>query len=114
MSIYFCCIHTPMHYLRLLAERRLTAMLVALAITAVMALISAVPAWAARATRLLPRGAHLLAPFADSPGEGGAIHVTHLMQRLVFAHVVVEVLHGVSMGHGWLPPIAPPWQELAT
>ena len=116
MSIYFCCVHTPMHYLRLVSASRVTAAAIALVITAAMALISAVPAWAARATSMLPKGARLLAPFSESPtgdGTGSAIHVTHMMQKLVVAHVIVEVLHGVSMGSAWLPSIGPPWQALA-
>ena len=114
-------------------------MATALTITAVMAVISAVPAWSARATQLLPKGARLLAPFSERDGERGAIHVTHMMQRLVLAHVrlslsnalalvkcaltggsldllapqvVVEALSAASQGQLWLPPIKPPWLAL--
>ena len=68
-------------------QHQTTAVATALTITATMAVISAVPAWSARATRLLPKGARLLAPFSEQgDGESGAIHVTHMMQRLVLAH----------------------------
>ena len=87
MSCYFCFVHTPMHYMRLLMQQQVAAVATALTITAVMAVISAVPAWSARATQLLPKGARLLAPFSERDGERGAIHVTHMMQRLVLAHV---------------------------
>ena len=113
MSLYFVCVHTPMHYFRLLAERRVTAVVAALGITAGMALISAVPVWSVRMTRLLPKGARMLAPFSDGRdaegGVGGPIHVTHMMQRLVCAHVGVEILRCMSVGEPWLPPVLPPW-----
>ena len=113
MSLYFVCVHTPLHYMRLLADRRVTAVVAGLAITAGMALISAVPLWSSRMTRLLPKGARMLAPFSDHRDadgvESGPIHVTHMMQRLVFAHVVVEVLRCISVGEPWLPPVPPPW-----
>ena len=103
-----------MHYLRLLTEgsNGLAAVVVALALTSVMVVISAVPSWSARATQLLPPGARLLTPFSDRD-EGGAIQITHLMQRLVAAHVSVEVLRGVRQGHAWLPSVEPPWPLLA-
>ena len=89
----------------------MVAVATALMITAVMALIGSVPTWSAYASSLLPHGARLLAPFSDTPEEKeGAIHVTHVMQRLVFAHVAVEVLRCISLGQAWLPPIAPPWR----
>ena len=90
MSLYFCFVHTPLHYVRLLMQHQHVAVATALAITGAMAVISAVPAWSARAARLLPKGARMLAPFSEGDGvdgERGAIHVTHMMQRLVFAHV---------------------------
>ena len=110
MSVYFCFVHTPLHYLRLLMDgsRGVAAVSIALAITLSMLAISAVPAWSARAARLLPPGARLLTPFGDG---SGAIQITHLMQRLVFAHVCVETLKGVRRGQPWLPPTAPPWQS---
>lgn len=110
MSLYFCFIHTPLHYLRLLNEgsRGVIAVVAALAITSGMVVISAVPSWSTRVSRLLPADARLLTPFGDG-NEGGAIQITHLMQRLVFAHVFVEILRGVRNGEAWLPPVAPPW-----
>ena len=110
-SLYFCFVHTPLHYARLLYEGKVVAVVLALLITAAMAAISAVPAWSARAARLLPESARMLAPLGDDrsarPSEDG-IHVTHMMQRLVCAHVAVEVLRRATSGLVWLPPIGPP------
>lgn len=112
MSLYFCFVHTPLHYLRVLTEgsRGVVAVATALAITGAMLVITAVPEWSLRAAQMLPPGARLLTPFGADEGGDGAIQITHLMQRLVFAHVFVETLRGVRQGGPWLPPIAPPWR----
>ena len=67
-SLYFCFVHTPLHYLRLLDEGRRLAVLTALGITGLMAVVGAVPKWSAFSARLLPRRLRLLAPF-DEGGE---------------------------------------------
>lgn len=111
MSLYFCFVHTPLHYTRLLAEGQMAAVGSALGITASMGVISAIPALSARVKRLLPAGARLLAPYTD--GTDGAIHVTHMMQKLVVAHVVVEALHSASRGQPWMPAAVPPPARLS-
>ena len=112
MSIYFSLVHTPLHYLRLLVEGRQLAVCSAVSITALMAVICAVPQWAAYWTRILPNSLRLLAPFDDGTAKGELhIHVTHTMQKLVVAHVLVEALHRTSLGEAWLPSLSPPWQQ---
>ena len=107
MSLYFTVVHTPLHYMRLITDGNQAAVAGALAITALMAVIAAVPDWSALATRWLPMSVRLLAPSDD--GREPLVHVTHFMQRLVVAHVLVESWQRTSLGKAWLPPIAPPW-----
>lgn len=127
MSIYFCFVHTPMHYLRLLQQGQAIAVVSALVITAIGSVISVMPGLSSTVCHLLPRGARMLAPTppigVGSSSRGGAIHaqegnagtswgvlhVTHMMQKLVVAHVLVDALHSISLGQPWLPPAVPPW-----
>ena len=64
----------------------------------------------ALATRWLPKSVRLLAPSDDGREDGEPrAHVTHFMQRLVVAHVLVEAWQRTLLGKAWLPPIAPSW-----
>ena len=104
MSVYFCFVHTPMHYMRLLCTGQRAAVAVALVITAVMALLSCVPVLSERTIQLLPKSARLLTPYEDAfkdvaaSDRVGGIHVTHAMQKLVVAHVLVETLQAGVLG----------------
>lgn len=111
MSIYFCFVHTPLHYTRLFVSGRHAAVGAALGVTGLLGVVSAVPALSRRAQQWLPDGARLLAPYVG--GTDGAIHITHMMQKLVVAHVVVEGLHAASIGEPWLPSALPPRWRLS-